>query len=63
MPWLLMTGTEDVAVVGFDDIPLAQEMIPPLTTVRIPLTDIGRRVAARLLERIESDGARTSSLR
>jgi Periplasmic binding protein-like domain len=40
---------EDVAVVDFDDIPLGQEMIPPLTTVRIPLTEIGRRAAARLL--------------
>jgi LacI family transcriptional regulator len=48
---------EDVAVVGFDDIPLAHEMIPALTTVRIPLTEIGRRAAARLLQLIESDGA------
>jgi LacI family transcriptional regulator len=47
---------EDVAVVGFDDIPLAQEMIPALTKVRIPLTEIGRRAAARLLQLIESDG-------
>jgi LacI family transcriptional regulator len=39
---------EDVAVVGFDDIPLAQEMMPPLTTVRIPLAEIGRRASARL---------------
>jgi LacI family transcriptional regulator len=48
---------EDVAVVGFDDIPLAQEMIPPLTTVHIPLTEIGRRAAARLLQLINSNGA------
>jgi LacI family transcriptional regulator len=47
---------EDIAVVGFDDIPLAQEMIPPLTTVRIPLIEIGRRAGARLLQLIESDG-------
>jgi LacI family transcriptional regulator len=43
---------EDVAVVGFDDIPLAQEMIPPLTTVRIPLAEIGRRAAARVRQLI-----------
>jgi len=47
---------DDVAVVGFDDIPLAQEMIPPLTTVRIPLIEIGRRAGARLLQLIESGG-------
>jgi LacI family transcriptional regulator len=41
---------EDVAVVGFDDIPLAQEMVPPLTTVQIPLAEIGRRAATRVLE-------------
>jgi LacI family transcriptional regulator len=39
----------DVAVVGFDDIPLAREMVPPLTTVRIPLEELGRRAARRLL--------------
>jgi LacI family transcriptional regulator len=45
---------QDVALVGFDDIPLAQEMLPPLTTVGIPLAEIGRRAAKRLLELIDS---------
>jgi LacI family transcriptional regulator len=45
---------EDVALVGFDDIPLAEEMIPPLTTVRIPLDEIGRRASQRLLQLVES---------
>jgi DNA-binding LacI/PurR family transcriptional regulator len=45
---------EDVALVGFDDIPLAQEMLPPLTTVGIPLAEIGRRAATRLLGLIDS---------
>jgi DNA-binding LacI/PurR family transcriptional regulator len=43
---------EDVAIIGFDDIPLAQEMTPPLTTIRIPLAEIGRRAAALLLDPI-----------
>lgn len=32
---------EDVAVVGFDDIPLASDVSPPLTTVRIAMAEMG----------------------
>ena len=39
---------EDVAVVGFDDIPLAAHTEPPLTTVRQPLREMGE-AAARML--------------
>ena len=38
----------DLAVIGFDDIPLAASSAPPLTTVRQPMTSIGR-VALRNL--------------
>lgn len=43
----------DVAVVGFDDVPIAGESVPALTTVRIPLSDMGRRAAALVLQQIE----------
>jgi LacI family transcriptional regulator len=33
---------QDVSVVGYDDIPLAQDVSPALTTVRIPTEEIGR---------------------
>ncbi|MFE2014291.1 LacI family DNA-binding transcriptional regulator [Streptomyces sp. NPDC059491] len=39
---------EDVAVVGFDDLPMARHTEPPLTTVRQPMREMGR-AAARLL--------------
>jgi LacI family transcriptional regulator len=39
---------DDLAVVGFDDIPLAEEITPQLTTVHVPLVSMGRR-AAQLL--------------
>ena len=39
----------DVSVVGFDDIPLAAHLVPPLTTVRQDLPAAGRR-AVRLLD-------------
>jgi DNA-binding LacI/PurR family transcriptional regulator len=43
---------EDVSVVGFDDIQSAAFSTPSLTTVRQPLTEMGRRGAQLLLERI-----------
>jgi LacI family transcriptional regulator len=39
---------EDLSVVGFDDLPAARWVSPPLTTVRQPLADMGR-VAAEML--------------
>ncbi|HET7790614.1 MAG TPA: LacI family DNA-binding transcriptional regulator [Gemmatimonadales bacterium] len=41
---------EDVAVAGFDDIPMARYMHPPLTTVRVDISDLGARATARLLD-------------
>jgi DNA-binding LacI/PurR family transcriptional regulator len=35
----------DVAVIGFDDIPLAATSVPPLTTVRQQMTEMGRALA------------------
>ncbi len=40
---------KDVAVAGFDDVPLAAHTQPPLTTVHQPIYDIGRRIVAMLI--------------
>lgn len=40
----------DLSVIGFDDAPLAAQLVPPLTTVRQPLIEKGR-LAAELLFR------------
>jgi LacI family transcriptional regulator len=37
---------DEVSVAGFDDIPTAAMTTPPLTTVRLPLHEIGRKGAA-----------------
>ncbi|MGW1780323.1 LacI family DNA-binding transcriptional regulator [Streptomyces sp. NPDC002143] len=44
---------QDVAVVGFDDIPESEFFAPPLTTVRQDFATVGRRGIALLLELIE----------
>lgn len=44
---------EDIAVVGFDDIPPAATSKPPLTTVRQPIQRTGSVAAEMLIERIE----------
>jgi LacI family transcriptional regulator len=45
---------QDVAVVGFDDIPEANRVAPALTTVRQPITRIGAVAAETLIDMIES---------
>lgn len=42
-----------VSIVGFDDAPNAQDLTPPLTTMRHPLTQIGATAATVLLDRLE----------
>jgi DNA-binding LacI/PurR family transcriptional regulator len=42
----------DVSVVGYDDIPEAPFMIPPLTTVQQDFIEVGRRSVALLLEQL-----------
>ncbi len=48
-----LRAPEDVAVAGFDNIPLAAVMSPTLTTVSQPTDDEGRLAAEFLIERIE----------
>jgi len=36
----------DVALAGFDDIPIARYVTPPLTTVHVPIAELGRRAFA-----------------
>jgi len=48
---------EDISVVGFDDVALAQFSIPTLTTVRQPLLKMGRIAAQTVIDRIEERAA------
>ena len=44
---------EDISVVGFDDIPVAAYVTPPLTTVRQPFDEVARQGLALLVHVIE----------
>ncbi len=44
---------EDLAIVGFDDDPVAAAHVLPLTTVAQPREDIGRRAAELLVDRLQ----------
>jgi LacI family transcriptional regulator len=45
---------DDISVVGFDDIPLAALVTPPLTTCRVPRYEMGSQAMQLLLDQISS---------
>lgn len=48
---------EDIAVVGFDNLPLCEYLDPPLATVHVPKQFMGEIAAKRLIELIEGKNA------
>ena len=48
---------DDIAVAGFDDIPIARYMTPPLTTVRIDIAGLGGRAVRALVHAVVSKNA------
>jgi LacI family transcriptional regulator len=49
---------DDLAVAGFDDIPLGRHLTPALTSVHVPIDTLGRRAVERLQAAVEDgDGA------
>jgi DNA-binding LacI/PurR family transcriptional regulator len=53
---------DDLSVVGFDDIPLAEHLAPPLTTIRQDPIAAGRAAARLLLARLRGEAAVTPAL-
>jgi DNA-binding LacI/PurR family transcriptional regulator len=45
---------EDVAVVGYDDDPMAAALQPPLSSVRQPIEEMGREMARLLMDAVHS---------
>jgi len=48
---------DDVAIVGYDDIPAAAYCHPPLTTIRQPMQQVGEIATQRLIELIDNPDA------
>jgi LacI family transcriptional regulator len=47
---------DDVAITGFDDVPVARHLHPPLTTVRQPIKELGATAFDVLYSRISARG-------
>lgn len=47
---------EDIAVVGFDDLPFAQYLDPPLTSVHLPIRDLAKEAGEMLIRILNNEG-------
>ena len=45
----------DFGIVGFDDIPVAAQVQPPLTSIRQPIYEVGTRLCQMLIELIQGE--------
>ncbi|HSL41947.1 MAG TPA: substrate-binding domain-containing protein [Anaerolineales bacterium] len=53
---------DDVAVVGFDDVPFARYLSPALTTVRAPIEEVGREAVRQLVHLMNGEQAEALTL-
>jgi LacI family transcriptional regulator, gluconate utilization system Gnt-I transcriptional repressor len=53
---------DSLAIMGFGDYEIARELVPALTTVAVPTTQIGERAAALILQRLRGEQPRTRKL-
>ena len=49
---------QDFAIAGFDDIPIARYVTPPLTSVSVPIAELGARAAELLIAGLEAGPGR-----
>ncbi|MGW3123604.1 LacI family DNA-binding transcriptional regulator [Streptomyces sp. NPDC001107] len=59
---LARSGRKNVAVVAFDDVPLAEALEPALTVVAQDPEEIGRSAAATALARLDGDRSRARTI-
>jgi len=49
---------DDIGIAGFDDIFIAEFLSPRLTTVHVPISDIGKTAAGVLLEKMKNQNGK-----
>lgn len=52
----------DIALAGFDDIPLARYVHPALTTIRVNIAELGARAARQLIAQVAGEATGDSSV-
>jgi LacI family transcriptional regulator len=55
-----MKVPDDLSIIGFDDIHLAEYTIPPLTTVRMSCKDLALRAVNLLMEQLQPDSGKSN---
>ncbi len=50
-----LTVPQDISIIGFDDLPIAQFCHPKLTTIHVPASDMGHLAATRLFQLINGE--------
>jgi DNA-binding LacI/PurR family transcriptional regulator len=53
---------KDISIVGFDDIENADIVSPPLTTVRVSRTELGKKATHILIDLIKGKNSNTSNI-
>lgn len=54
---------QDIALAGFDDIPIARYVSPPLTTIRVPIAALGSQALDALADLLEGEDPPTARRR
>lgn len=52
----------EISIIGFDDLPLTEYTVPPLTTIRVPGQRMGHMAASRLLVMIRGEPSPSSEV-
>lgn len=54
---------DDIAIAGFDDIFVSQVLTPRMTTVHVPIFDLGKKAADILIQKINSEKQKNQKIK